>query len=148
MRVFHDVDAVPVLTMRFHDTILKSTGLHRYWSESFHPVRVHPRPLGASRVTLLPSCAAIELRLPTPVLRRTLSPRKDSTQTLECDESDFATSLRPTRVAMINDSPHTTPQTLSVSPFHPVKDHWYCQCLVHGAQHPLVHCELFSTVPL
>ncbi|MPD01431.1 hypothetical protein E2C01_096958 [Portunus trituberculatus] len=49
---------------------------------------------------------------------------------------------------MSNDPPHTTTQTLSASLFHPVKDHWYCQCLVHGAQRALVHGELFSTVSL
>ncbi|MPC50427.1 hypothetical protein E2C01_044255 [Portunus trituberculatus] len=124
---------------RFHDTILKSTCLHR----------VHPTPLGVGRVALLPpQCDAIEVHLPTQVLRRTLSPRKGSPHTLEYEESDAATSLCLTRLAMSNDPPHTTPQTLSVSPFHPVKDHWYCQCLVHGAQRALAHGKLFSTMSI
>ncbi|MPC51205.1 hypothetical protein E2C01_045046 [Portunus trituberculatus] len=80
--------------MRFHDTILKYTCLHRYWDELFHPVRVHLRPLGASRVTLPSSCAAIEVHKPTPVLERTLSPRKGPSHTLRCEESGAATSLR------------------------------------------------------
>ncbi|MPC35999.1 hypothetical protein E2C01_029440 [Portunus trituberculatus] len=109
---------------------------------------VHPTPLGERRVALPPHCDAIEVHLPTQVLRRIFSPRKGSPQTLECEESDTATSLRLTRVAMSNDPSHTTPQTLSVNSFHPVKDHWYCQCLVHGAQRALVHSELFSTVSL
>ncbi|MPC89764.1 hypothetical protein E2C01_084723 [Portunus trituberculatus] len=80
--------------MRFQDTILKSTCLHRYWDKPFHPVRVHPRPLGASRVTLPPSCAAIEVHLPTPVVERTLSPRQGPPHTHRCEESGAATSLR------------------------------------------------------
>ncbi|MPC38138.1 hypothetical protein E2C01_031642 [Portunus trituberculatus] len=115
---------------------------------TFHPVRVYPTPLGARRVALPPHCDAIEVHLPTQVLRRTLSPRKSPPQTLECEESDATTSLRLTRVTMSNHPPHTTPQTLSVSPFHPVKDHWYFQWLVHGAQRALVLRELFSTVSL
>ncbi|MPC96137.1 hypothetical protein E2C01_091379 [Portunus trituberculatus] len=80
--------------MRFHDTILKFTCLHRYWDAPFHPVRVHPRPLGASRVTLQPSYAAIEVHLPTPILGRTLSPRHSPTHILRCEENGAATSLR------------------------------------------------------
>ncbi|MPC76540.1 hypothetical protein E2C01_070957 [Portunus trituberculatus] len=80
--------------MRFQDTILKSTCPHRYWDEPFHPVRVHPRHLGATRVTLPPSCDAIEVHLPTPVLGRTLSPRQDPSHTLRCKESGAAISLR------------------------------------------------------
>ncbi|MPC47048.1 hypothetical protein E2C01_040782 [Portunus trituberculatus] len=80
--------------MRFHDTILKSTCLHRHWDEPFHTVRIRPRPLGATRVTLPPSCAAIEFHLPTLVLGRTLSPRQGPPHTLRCKESGAATSLR------------------------------------------------------
>ncbi|MPC56099.1 hypothetical protein E2C01_050051 [Portunus trituberculatus] len=66
----------------------------QYWDEPFHPVRIHPRPLGASRVMLPPSYAAIEVHLPTPVLGRTLSPRQGPPHTLSCEESGVATSLR------------------------------------------------------
>ncbi|MPC08693.1 hypothetical protein E2C01_001286 [Portunus trituberculatus] len=104
---------------------MKFTCLHRYWNEPFHPVRVQPIPLSVRRVALSPHCQTIEVHLPTQVLRRTISPHKGSSQTLECEESDAATTLRLTRVAMSNDPPHTTPQTLSVSSFHPIKDHWY-----------------------
>ncbi|MPC50341.1 hypothetical protein E2C01_044169 [Portunus trituberculatus] len=73
--------------------------------------QIHPTPLGTRRVALPPHCDAIEVHLLTQVLRRALSPRKGSPQTLE---SDAATFLRLTRVAMSNDPPHTTPKTLSV----------------------------------
>ncbi|MPC29188.1 hypothetical protein E2C01_022409 [Portunus trituberculatus] len=52
------------------------------------------RPLGASRVTLSPSCAATEVHLPTPVLGRTPSPSQGPPNTLRCEESGAATSLR------------------------------------------------------
>ncbi|MPC35597.1 hypothetical protein E2C01_029022 [Portunus trituberculatus] len=66
----------------------------RYWDKPFHPVRVHPTPLGAGRVTLPPSCAATEVHLPTPVLGQTLSPRQGPSNTIRCEESGAATSLR------------------------------------------------------
>ncbi|MPC57505.1 hypothetical protein E2C01_051486 [Portunus trituberculatus] len=111
--------------MRFQGTMMKSTCLHMYWDEPFHPVRVDPIPLGASRVTLPPSCAAIEIHLPTLVLGRTLSPRHSPPHTLRVHTRPMSarsvtliTPLRLTRVAMNNDPPPTTPQTLSESFSH------------------------------
>ncbi|MPC60131.1 hypothetical protein E2C01_054168 [Portunus trituberculatus] len=139
---FHDVnDAISRHNIEVH---LPTQVLERTLSASKGP----PRSLGESRVKLPPFCAAIEVHLPTPVLGRTLSPRKGSPQIVEYEESDAVPLLRLTRVAMRNDPPHTISQTLSVSPFHPVKNHWYCQCLVHGTQRALVHGELFNTVSL
>ncbi|MPC90217.1 hypothetical protein E2C01_085191 [Portunus trituberculatus] len=66
----------------------------RYWDEPLHPVRVHPRALGASRVTLPPSCAAIEVHLPTLLLERILSSCQGPPNTLRCEESGAATSLQ------------------------------------------------------
>ncbi|MPC19848.1 hypothetical protein E2C01_012779 [Portunus trituberculatus] len=131
---FHYNEAVPIFTVRFHETILKSTCLH--------PVRVHPRPLGVRRVTLPAHCASIEVHLPTQVLGQTLSPRKGPPQTLGCEESNADTSLRLTRVSMSMTHHAPLPNTVSES-FSPLKGP-----LVHGAQRALVHGDMFSWVSL
>ncbi|MPC46105.1 hypothetical protein E2C01_039814 [Portunus trituberculatus] len=56
-----------------------------YWDEPFHFVRVHPKTLDVSRGTLPPTCSAIEVHLPTPVLGRTLSSRQSPPYTLRPD---------------------------------------------------------------
>ena len=53
-------------------------------------------------------------------LARTLSPLKGASQCRGCEGTDEATLPRLTRIAMTNDPPHTTSQTLPWGePFHP-----------------------------
>ncbi|MPC44680.1 hypothetical protein E2C01_038358 [Portunus trituberculatus] len=110
---------------------MKFTCLHRYWDELFHLVRVHSIPLGCdssvhckdvfveendpfieANDAAMAMTKRFKVSLPTQVPGQNFSPRKGQPQSRGYESSDDATLQCLTRVAMSNNPPHITPQTL------------------------------------